>query len=62
MFSVIVQSELSNHLFGGEGALVQDVTPENFLAVLKGDKSKVKGGSGKVIKRQVNKSDTTNPT
>lgn len=61
MFSVIVQSELSNHLFGG-GALVQDVTPENFLAVLKGDKSKVKGGSGKVIKRQVNKSDTTNPT
>lgn len=42
--------------------MVQDVTPENFLAVLKGDKSKVKGGSGKVIKRQVNKSDTTNPT
>uniref|UniRef100_A0A3P8VDY6 legumain n=1 Tax=Cynoglossus semilaevis TaxID=244447 RepID=A0A3P8VDY6_CYNSE len=28
----------------------EDVTPENFLAVLKGDKSKVKGGSGKVIK------------
>ncbi|XP_049596802.1 legumain [Syngnathus scovelli] len=28
----------------------QDVTPENFLAVLKGDASKVKGGSGKVLK------------
>ncbi|KAF7653654.1 hypothetical protein LDENG_00080260 [Lucifuga dentata] len=28
----------------------KDVTPENFLAVLKGDSSKVKGGSGKVIK------------
>ncbi|XP_030574581.1 legumain [Archocentrus centrarchus] len=27
----------------------QDVTPENFLAVLKGDASKVKGGSGKVL-------------
>uniref|UniRef100_A0A7N9B259 Legumain n=1 Tax=Mastacembelus armatus TaxID=205130 RepID=A0A7N9B259_9TELE len=27
-----------------------DVTPENFLAVLKGDASKVKGGSGKVLK------------
>ncbi|XP_041827681.1 legumain [Melanotaenia boesemani] len=27
-----------------------DVTPENFLAVLKGDSSKVKGGSGKVLK------------
>ncbi|XP_068194693.1 legumain [Antennarius striatus] len=27
-----------------------DVTPENFLAVLKGDASSVKGGSGKVIK------------
>lgn len=33
--------------------LFQDVTPENFLAVLKGDASKVKGGSGKVLKRQV---------
>lgn len=28
----------------------EDVTPENFLAVLKGDSSKVKGGSGKVLK------------
>ncbi|XP_061700556.1 legumain [Syngnathoides biaculeatus] len=28
----------------------QDVTPENFLAVLKGDASKVKGGSRKVLK------------
>uniref|UniRef100_A0AAX7U5U4 Legumain n=2 Tax=Astatotilapia calliptera TaxID=8154 RepID=A0AAX7U5U4_ASTCA len=28
----------------------EDVTPENFLAVLKGDASKVKGGSGKVLK------------
>ncbi|KAK3573968.1 hypothetical protein QTP86_034118 [Hemibagrus guttatus] len=27
-----------------------DVTPENFLAVLKGDASGVKGGSGKVLK------------
>uniref|UniRef100_A0A8D3DV75 Legumain n=1 Tax=Scophthalmus maximus TaxID=52904 RepID=A0A8D3DV75_SCOMX len=27
-----------------------DVTPENFLAVLKGDSSKIKGGSGKVLK------------
>ncbi|XP_061599802.1 legumain [Cololabis saira] len=27
-----------------------DVTPENFLAVLKGDASKVSGGSGKVLK------------
>ncbi|XP_053191900.1 legumain [Scomber japonicus] len=27
-----------------------DVTPENFLAVLEGDASKVKGGSGKVLK------------
>ncbi|XP_042356042.1 legumain [Plectropomus leopardus] len=27
-----------------------DVTPENFLAVLTGDASKVKGGSGKVLK------------
>ncbi|XP_028251568.1 legumain [Parambassis ranga] len=27
-----------------------DVTPENFLAVLKGDSSNVKGGSGKVLK------------
>ncbi|KAM6912197.1 legumain [Xenentodon cancila] len=27
-----------------------DVTPENFLAVLKGDTSQVKGGSGKVLK------------
>ncbi|XP_041669375.1 legumain [Cheilinus undulatus] len=27
-----------------------DVTPENFLAVLKGDSASVKGGSGKVIK------------
>ncbi|XP_053290148.1 legumain [Pleuronectes platessa] len=27
-----------------------DVTPENFLAVLKGDSSKAKGGSGKVLK------------
>ncbi|XP_071354904.1 legumain [Trachinotus anak] len=26
------------------------VTPENFLAVLKGDSSKIKGGSGKVLK------------
>lgn len=32
---------------------MQDVTPENFLAVLKGDSSSVKGGSGKVLKRQV---------
>ncbi|KAF4089852.1 hypothetical protein AMELA_G00043030 [Ameiurus melas] len=28
----------------------EDVTPENFLAVLKGDASGVKGGSGKVLK------------
>ncbi|XP_078480692.1 legumain-like [Lampetra planeri] len=28
----------------------EDVTPENFLAVLKGDSSSVKGGSGKVLK------------
>ncbi|XP_019728225.1 legumain [Hippocampus comes] len=28
----------------------EDVTPENFLAVLKGDSSKVRGGSGKVLK------------
>ncbi|XP_022620417.1 legumain [Seriola dumerili] len=28
----------------------EDVTPENFLAVLKGDSSKTKGGSGKVLK------------
>ncbi|KAF7710754.1 hypothetical protein HF521_009626 [Silurus meridionalis] len=28
----------------------EDVTPENFLAVLKGDASRVKGGSGKVLK------------
>ncbi|KAF3700886.1 Legumain [Channa argus] len=27
-----------------------DVTPQNFLAVLKGDSSKIKGGSGKVLK------------
>ncbi|KAM9707657.1 legumain [Menidia menidia] len=27
-----------------------DVTPENFLAVLKGDSSNIKGGSGKVLK------------
>uniref|UniRef100_A0A4W6FDU0 legumain n=1 Tax=Lates calcarifer TaxID=8187 RepID=A0A4W6FDU0_LATCA len=27
-----------------------DVTPENFLAVLKGDSSKIRGGSGKVLK------------
>ncbi|XP_053701015.1 legumain [Synchiropus splendidus] len=27
----------------------EDVTPDNFLAVLKGDKSKVSGGSGKVL-------------
>ncbi|XP_069567767.1 LOW QUALITY PROTEIN: legumain [Brachyistius frenatus] len=27
-----------------------DVTPDNFLAVLKGDSSKVEGGSGKVLK------------
>ncbi|XP_070697983.1 legumain [Pempheris klunzingeri] len=27
-----------------------DVTPENFLAVLKGDSANVKGGSGKVVK------------
>uniref|UniRef100_A0A8C4EIW8 legumain n=1 Tax=Dicentrarchus labrax TaxID=13489 RepID=A0A8C4EIW8_DICLA len=27
-----------------------DVTPQNFLAVLKGDSSNVKGGSGKVLK------------
>uniref|UniRef100_A0A673BY58 Legumain n=1 Tax=Sphaeramia orbicularis TaxID=375764 RepID=A0A673BY58_9TELE len=27
-----------------------DVTPENFLAVLKGDSAQVKGGSGKVLK------------
>lgn len=32
---------------------LQDVTPANFLAVLKGDSSAVKGGSGKVLKRQV---------
>lgn len=29
------------------------MTPQNFLAVLSGDASKVKGGSGKVLKRQV---------
>lgn len=29
------------------------MTPENFLAVLKGDSASVKGGSGKVLKRQV---------
>ncbi|XP_029349263.1 legumain [Echeneis naucrates] len=28
----------------------EDVTPENFLAVLKGDSSQIKGGSGKVLK------------
>ncbi|KAL6105211.1 lgmn [Pungitius sinensis] len=28
----------------------EHVTPENFLAVLKGDSSRVKGGSGKVLK------------
>ncbi|XP_029317130.1 legumain [Cottoperca gobio] len=28
----------------------EDVTPQNFLAVLKGDSSNVKGGSGKVLK------------
>lgn len=28
----------------------EDVTPENFLAVLKGDSKSVKGGSGKVLK------------
>ncbi|KAK6048406.1 hypothetical protein COOONC_14089 [Cooperia oncophora] len=28
------------------------VTPENFLAVLKGDKEAVKGGNGRVINRQ----------
>lgn len=28
----------------------KDVTPENFLAVLKGDSASVKGGSGKVVK------------
>uniref|UniRef100_A0A1A8FA22 Legumain n=1 Tax=Nothobranchius korthausae TaxID=1143690 RepID=A0A1A8FA22_9TELE len=28
----------------------EDVTPQNFLAVLTGDSSKVKGGSGKVLK------------
>nr|XP_043903921.1 legumain [Solea senegalensis] len=28
----------------------EDVTPENFLAVLKGDSSNIKGGSGKVLK------------
>lgn len=27
----------------------EDVTPENFLAILRGDKSKVKGGNGKVL-------------
>ncbi|XP_060919338.1 legumain-like [Labrus mixtus] len=32
-----------------------DVTPENFLAVLKGDAASVKGGSGKVLKRRVMK-------
>jgi legumain len=26
-----------------------DVTPENFLAILKGDKSAVTGGNGKVL-------------
>lgn len=30
---------------------LQAVTPENFLAVLKGDSSKTQGGSGKVLKR-----------
>lgn len=29
------------------------MTPQNFLAVLKGDAAGVKGGSGKVLKRQV---------
>lgn len=29
------------------------MTPQNFLAVLKGDAASVKGGSGKVLKRQV---------
>lgn len=33
--------------------VIQDVTPQNFLAVLKGDAAGVKGGSGKVLKRQV---------
>ncbi|XP_039993903.1 legumain [Xiphias gladius] len=28
----------------------EDVTPENFLAVLKGDSSAIKGGSGKVLR------------
>src|SRR4029434_7107016 len=32
---------------------MQEVTPDNFLAVLKGDSASVKGGSGKVLKRQV---------
>ncbi|KAK7904571.1 hypothetical protein WMY93_017178 [Mugilogobius chulae] len=30
----------------------EDVTPKNFLAVLKGDSASAKGGSGKVLKRQ----------
>lgn len=33
--------------------VIQDVTPQNFLAVLTGNVSAVKGGSGKVLKRQV---------
>ncbi|KAI4871389.1 hypothetical protein NFI96_015111 [Prochilodus magdalenae] len=33
-----------------------DVTPQNFLAVLKGEATNVKGGSGKVLKRQVDMS------
>jgi len=33
--------------------VIQDVTPQNFLAVLKGDSAGVKGGSGKVLKRLV---------
>lgn len=32
---------------------LQAVTPDNFLAVLKGDSASTKGGSGKVLKRQV---------
>lgn len=40
------------------GVSPQDVTPQNFLAVLKGDASKVKGGSGKVLKRWVKNTKT----
>lgn len=49
-FTQIVWSKYNNFWLV---VFLQDVTPENFLAVLKGDSSKIRGGSGKVLKRQV---------